>query len=196
VTAKETAPEAAEIDEGAEQALREPAGPRTYTVGRTLCWAAGALIVALAAAVAVTGWLLFAQHQRDTAAAQALAAARSYAVTLTTTDQNSIDKNFTAVIDGATGDFKDAYGKAWSQMRKMLIDNKVVTTGTVSDAGVGSVHGDTVDVLLSVKQVVTSSAAPQPRTDYVSVSMTMRKIGDKWLAEQVVLAGADGKRDK
>ncbi|MFL0243649.1 hypothetical protein [Mycobacterium sp. SMC-17] len=57
-------------------------------------------------------------------------------------------------------------------------------------------HGDDVDVLLSVKQVVTSSGEPDPRTDYVSVSMTMRKVGDRWLATEVLLAGADGKRGK
>jgi Mce-associated membrane protein len=171
-------------------------GPKTYVIRRSVCWAVGAVIVALAAAAGTAGALLFDQHQRDTEAAAALAAARSYAVTLTSTDQNSIDKNFADVLDGATGEFKDAYSKAAASMRKMLIDNKVTTTGTVDDAAVKAVHGDDVDVLVSVKQVVTSDAAKEPRTDYLSVSMTMRRTDDKWLAAQVLLAGADGKRGK
>lgn len=169
-------------------------GPKTYAVRRWFCWSVGALVLVLVAAAATLGWLVFAQQQRDSRAAQALDAARGYAVTLTTTDQNTIDKNFAEVTAGATGDFKDAYSKAWSQMRKMLIDNKVTTTGTVIDAAAKDVHGDDVDVLMSVKQVITSAAAPDPRTDFVSMSVTMRKVGDKWLAARVTLAGTDGKR--
>ncbi|MEZ0053154.1 Mce-associated membrane protein [Mycobacterium sp. MAA66] len=171
-------------------------GPRTYRIRRAVCWAVGVLVVLLAAAAVTLGALVFQQHQRDVEAAQAIDAARAYAVTLTTTDQNTIDKNFADITGGATGEFKDAYTKAWSQMRKMLIDNKVSTTGTVIDAAAKAVHGDDVDVLLSVKQVITSSASPDPRSDFVSMSVTMRKVGDKWLAANVLLAGADGKRAK
>ncbi|MDR3664757.1 MAG: Mce protein [Mycobacterium sp.] len=208
MTAKEVqaaeATEDAEVADGdvgagaevAEVQSTAPPVPKTYSIRRSVCWAVGAVIVALSAAAGTAGALVYAQHQRDAEAAQALAAARSFAVTLTSTDQNAIDKNFTDVLDGATGDFKDAYSKAAAAMRKMLIDNKVTTTGTVDDAAVKAVRGDDVDVLLSVKQEVSSAGAPQPRTDFVSVSMTMRKIGDKWLAAEVLLAGADGKRGK
>ena len=177
-----------------EESQPETAGPKTYTIRRAVCWAVVAAVVALAAVAGTTGWLVFAQHQRDAEAAEALDAARSYAVTLTTTDQNAIDKNFADVLGGATGKFKDTYSKAAATMRKMLIDNKVSTTGVIEDAAVKAVRGDDVDVLLSVKQDVTSAAAKEKRTDYVSVSMTMRKVGDRWLAADVMLAGADGKR--
>lgn len=170
--------------------------PKTYAVRRSICWAAAVVIIALSAAAGTAWALVAAQHQRDAEAAEALAAARSYAATLTTTDQNTIDKNFADVLGGATGEFKDAYSKAAATMRKMLIDNKVSTKGVVEDAAVKAVRGDDVDVLLSVKQDVTSAAVEKPRTDYVSVSMTMRKVGDKWLAAEVLLAGADGKRGK
>jgi len=106
----------------------------------------------------------------------------------------TIDKNFADVLGGATGTFKDTYAKAAATMRKMLIDNKVTTTGTVDDAAVKAVRGDDVDVLLTVKQDVTSAAVKDKKTDYVSVSMTMRKVGDRWLAADVMLAGAGGKR--
>lgn len=195
MTTKET-----DVDEVEETQTDEPqdapAVPKTYAIRRGVCWAVAAVVLALAAAALTAGGSVYAQHRRDAAAAQALDAARAYAVTLTTTDQNTIDKNFTSVIDGATGEFKDTYSKAAAQMRKMLIDNKVNTTGTVNDAAVKAVHGDEVDVLLSVKQDVTSAAMPDKKTDYVSISMTMRKVGDKWLAARVLLAGADGKRGK
>ncbi|MUL46398.1 Mce protein [Mycobacterium sp. CBMA293] len=170
--------------------------PKTYAIRRTLCWVVGAVIIALSVAAGTAWGLVYLQHQRDAEAAEALAAARGYAVTLTTTDQNAIDKNFDDVLGGATGAFKDTYSKAAATMRKMLIDNKVSTTGVVEDAAVKAVRGDEVDVLLSVKQDVTSAAAKDTQTDHVIVSMTMRKVGDRWLAADVMLAGAGGKRGK
>ncbi|WP_155929331.1 Mce protein [Mycolicibacterium sp. CBMA 234] len=175
---------ALEIDSAARLAPRP-----TSLARRTVVFAIAIVVISLAAATGTLGWQFVRQHARDAAASQALAAARSFAVTLTSTDQNAIDKNFADVLGGATGDFKDIYGKTAAQMRKMLIDNKVNTTGTVGDAAVKSVHGNDVDVLLSMKQEVTSSAVPQPRTEFVSVSLTMRKVGGKWLAAEVQLAG-------
>ena len=202
MSAKETeVTEVTEVDvDEAETPESEPAtpaapkAPKTFQVRRSLCWAVAVVIIALSAAAGTAWALVYSQHQRDAEAAEALTAARSYAVILTTTDLNTIDKNFADVLGGATGTFKDTYAKAAATMRKMLIDNKVTTTGTVDDAAVKAVRGDDVDVLMTVKQDVTSAAVKDKKTDYVSVSMTMRKVGDRWLAADVMLAGAGGKR--
>lgn len=185
-----------EAEPSAPAAAAAPKAPKTYAIRRSLCWAVAVVVIALSAAAGTAWALVYAQHQRDAEAAEALAAARGYAVMLTTTDQSTIDKNFADVLGGATGEFKDAYSKAAATMRKMLIDNKVSTTGVVEDGAVKDVRGDDVDVLLSVKQDVSSAGVKEKRTDYVSVSMTMRKVGDRWLAAEVLLAGADGKRGK
>lgn len=185
-----------EAEPSTPAAAAAPKAPKTYAIRRSLCWAVAVVVIALSAAAGTAWALVYAQHQRDAEAAEALAAARGYAVMLTTTDQSTIDKNFADVLGGATGEFKDAYSKAAATMRKMLIDNKVSTTGVVDDAAVKAVRGDDVDVLLTVKQDVTSAAVKDKKTDYVSVSMTMQKVGDRWLAAEVMLAGADGKRGK
>ena len=188
--------EAADVEPPTAVAPQAPKAPKTYAIRRSLCWAVAVVVIARSAAAGTAWALVYAQHQRDAEAAEALAAARGYAVMLTTTDQSTIDKNFADVLGGATGEFKDAYSKAAATMRKMLIDNKVSTTGVVEDGAVKDVRGDDVDVLLSVKQDVSSAGVKEKRTDYVSVSMTMRKVGDRWLAAEVLLAGADGKRGK
>ncbi len=188
--------EAADVEPPTAVAPQAPKAPKTYAIRRSLCWAVAVVVIALSAAAGTAWALVYAQHQREAEAAEALAAARGYAVMLTTTDQSTIDKNFADVLGGATGEFKDAYSKAAATMRKMLIDNKVSTTGVVEDGAVKDVRGDDVDVLLSVKQDVSSAGVKEKRTDYVSVSMTMRKVGDRWLAAEVLLAGADGKRGK
>lgn len=178
----------AETAAGEMPAAKRPA--RTYTVRRPVLWSLAFVLVFLMASTGIAGWLLLGQHQRDTSAAQALDTARGYAVMLTTTDPKTIDTNFADILDGATGEFKDTYGKASAQLRKMLIDNKVTTSGSVEDAAVKSMRGDEVDVLLAVKQTVTNAASSDPRTDLVSISITMRKVADHWLAANVVLAGS------
>jgi Mce-associated membrane protein len=155
-------------------------------------WAAVGVVVAVLAGAGYEGWLLFQQHHKDVATTQALDAAKKYAVTLTSTDPNAIDQNFTDILNGATGDFKDTYSKASSRLRKMLIDNKVATQGNVIDSAVKSVVANKVVVLLFVKQSVTNSASPDPRTDLTAVTITMEKVNGRWLASKVVLPAEQG----
>ncbi|TQK32054.1 Mce protein [Arthrobacter sp. SLBN-53] len=162
-----------------------------FVVGarRARRWVLCILLTGSLAALAYTSYLLYEQRHQQAATSQALDTARTYAATLTTTDQSAIDQNIQQVLDGATADFKDTYGRAASQLRKMLIDNKVSTTGTVTDAAVIGADGNDVEVLLAVAQDVSSAEAPEPRTDSLSVTMTMRHIDGRWLAADVALAG-------
>ena len=65
--------------------------PRTYAVHRGVVWLSAVVLLAVGAAGTVAGWQVVRQHQQDVAASAALEAARSYAVTLTTTDLGAID---------------------------------------------------------------------------------------------------------
>lgn len=155
-------------------------------------WTAVVVFLAVSAGAGYEGWLLFQQHEQDVAAQQALDAARKYAVTLTSTDPNAIDQNFTEVLNGATDDFKDKYAKAGSRLRKLLIDNKVATHGSVVDSAVKSATKNEVEVLLFVRQSVSNSTSPDPHTDLTAVRVTMKKVGDRWLASKVVLPAEQG----
>lgn len=150
-------------------------------------WVLPVVLATALAGAGYEGWLLYAQHQRDVAAAQALDTARTYAVTLTSTDPNAIDQNVTDIVNGATGEFKDSYTRASSQLRKMLIDSGIATIGTVVDAAVKSSTTDRVDVLLFVKQTVTNSDNPDPQTDFTAITMTMERVDGRWLASKVDL---------
>lgn len=152
-------------------------------------WSAALVLLAGLAGAGYEGWLLFAQHQKDIAAEQALDAAQKYAVMLTSTDPNAIDQNIANILDGATGEFKDMYTKASPQLRKALIDNKVASHGAVLDSAVKSAVTDTVEVLLFVKQSISNSATPSPRTDITPVTMRMEKVDGRWLASKVDLPG-------
>lgn len=184
------AAQSVEIDDG-EDVLdaaddSQPDTRKARRIKATRCAAAITLAVALSGA-GYEGWLLFQHHQKDVAAEQALAAAKKYILTLTSVDTNAIDKNFTDVLDGSTGEFKDMYTKSSAQLRQTLIDNKAAAHGSVVDAAVQSATEDKVDVVLFVDQSVSNGSAPAPQVDRSRVKMTMEKVDGRWLASKVEL---------
>lgn len=151
--------------------------------------AAAALVVVLASVGAAVffGWQYQRQRAVNASGQAALDVARSYAVTLTSIDPGKIDQNFAAVIDGATGEFRDMYLKSSAHLRQLLIDNKAAANGVVIDSGVKSQTKNRVEVLLFVDQSVTNAANPEPRLDRSRIVMTMENVNGKWLAAKVDL---------
>ncbi|WP_242657070.1 Mce protein [Mycobacterium talmoniae] len=148
-------------------------------------WLAAAVLVLVLAGAGYEGWLLYQQHQKDVAAAQALEAAQKFTLALTTIDPNAIDKNFAEVIDGATGEFKDMYTQSTEQLRQLLIENKAVAHGTVIEAAVKSATKNKVVVVLFIDQSVSNAAVPQPQLDRSRITMTMEKVDGRWLASKL-----------
>lgn len=133
------------------------------------------------------GWQLWQQHRVSAAAAAGQRAAVDYAQVLTSIDSNRVDDDFAAVLNGATGDFKDTYTKASVQLRQLLIDNKASAQGVVVDSAVQSESTDKVVVLLMVNQTVSNTTRPDPRVDRSRMKMTMQKVDGRWLASKVEL---------
>jgi Mce-associated membrane protein len=185
---EEPADEAAADEEAGEAAVEETkAEDRPHWTKRALPWVAAVAVGVVVAVAAWEGWLLYQQHQQDVAAEQALDAATKYAVVLTSIDTNALDQNFTEVLDGSTGEFKDMYAKSSTQLRQLLVDNKAAAHGTVLDAAVKSATTDKVEVLLFVDQSVSNLAVPDPRIDRSRIKMTMEKVDGRWLASKVEL---------
>ena len=145
------------------------------------------LTVAALALAGFLGWQLNKERDLDSAARAATDAARAYGVALTSVDSNTLDQDFTAVLDGATGEFKDMYTRSSGQLRQLLMDNKATGEGTVLDAAVKSATPTKVEVLLFIDQTVTNAAAPDPRVDRSRVAMTMELVDGRWLASRVYL---------
>ncbi|MEO6793175.1 MAG: Mce protein [Mycobacterium sp.] len=133
------------------------------------------------------GWQLWQQHRITAAGEAARHAAVDYAQVLTSIDSNKVDDDFAAVLNGATGDFKDTYTKASGQLRQLLIDNKASAQGTVVGSAVQSESKGEVVVLLMVNQTITNATRPDPRVDRSRMKMTMQKVDGQWLASKVEL---------
>ncbi|WP_280356976.1 Mce protein [Nocardia otitidiscaviarum] len=143
------------------------------------------LIIGLGAAAAYFGWQYREVRATEQASAAALRAAETYAVTLTSVDSADLDANFQAVLDGSTGEFRDAYTQSSSQLRQLLIDHRAAGKGVVLQSAVQSATRDEVVVLLFVDQTVTNTEMPDPRVDRSRIVMTMRLVDGQWKAARV-----------
>lgn len=185
-------PESAAVEETVEavvaETVEEAAARRDRTRPR------GVVVAGIAAAYLVVfglagglGWQLWQQHRVAAAGAAGQRAAVDYAQLLTSIDSGKVDDDFTAVLNGATGEFKDTYTKASVQLRQLLIDNKATAQGTVVDSAVQSESTDKVVVLVMVNQTITNSTRPDPRVDRSRMKMTMQRVDGQWLASKVEL---------
>jgi Mce-associated membrane protein len=203
-------PGGGDVPEGSEAAAAESAGTEADTAADTeaadteaggdddrptarkwrrpvLRGALAAAFVVLLAAVGFLGWKLWQDDQVTRASEQAQATAVQYAQILTSIDSAKVDENFDAVLDGATGEFKDMYSKSSVELRQLLIDNKAAAHGVVVESAVQSASKDKVVVLLFVDQSVSNSAVPDPRIDRSRIKMTMENVDGRWRASKVEL---------
>jgi Mce-associated membrane protein len=190
--AESDAPETDEPSEPEDSAAESQEQNQTDTPARgrsrrpSLSAAVVVLLLLLSIGTSVfLGWREYQRHQLDSASAAGLQAAKDYAVVLTTLDAKNIDDNYRKSLDGATGEFKDAYSQGATQLRQVLIDNKASGTGVVVSAAIKSATVDKVEVLLFVDQSITNAQNPSPRIDRNRIDMTMDKVGDRWLAGKV-----------
>lgn len=133
------------------------------------------------------GWKLWDEHTVSRAGQEAQRTAIDYAQVLTSIDSGQVDQNFSAVLDGATGGFKDTYTKASAQLRQLLVDNKASAHGTVVDSAIQSQSNTRVVVLLMVDQTVSNTVRPDGRVDRSRMKITMENVGGRWLASKVEL---------
>lgn len=146
-----------------------------------------AVYLVLAAVAGGLGWKLWSDHRVDRAGTIAQDTAVDYAQVLTSISSDQVDENFAAVLNGATGDFKDMYTESSMRLRQLLIDNKSDAHGKVVDSAVQSKSTDKVVVLLMVDQKVENTELPDPRVDSLRMKMTMEKVDGRWLASKVEL---------
>ncbi|WP_240630844.1 DUF3329 domain-containing protein [Mycolicibacterium sp. GF69] len=145
------------------------------------------LVVGVLAGSGYLGWQLWQLRQTEQAGDAARQAAVEYARVLTSIDSDKVDENFAAVLDGATGEFKDMYSKSSTELRQLLIDNKASAHGVVLESAVQSVTKDKAVVLLFVDQSVQNTSVPDPRIDRSRIKMTMEYVDDRWRASKVEL---------
>jgi Mce-associated membrane protein len=162
---------------------------RSATAGFATGLRAG-LVAVVVAALAVGGVLLVGQRDHGAAqrsGQQALAAARSAAVTVLSYDYRHLDADFAAASALTAQPFTAEYQRTTTRaVRPVATTNAAVVKARVSAAGVVRATPDRVVVLAFVDQTTSSNRLQRPQVDQNRVELTMvRGSGGRWLVAGV-----------
>jgi Mce-associated membrane protein len=142
------------------------------------------VVVALVAAC-VAGYLLLTRNQDAQRREDALAAARQYAVDLTTYDFSNVDADFQRFARHGTREFQKTYAATIAAARPAILQAQSRAIGTVVGAGLESYADGRASVLLAVDQAVRSAAKPGTQVDRNRIRITLLRAGDGWLVSAV-----------
>lgn len=138
--------------------------------------------IIVAALVAVLAFVLLRGGEDDSSVrSEALEAATTAAVDLTTYDHTHLDRDFAWVKDGATPSFAKEYAATNEPLRDIITKLKADAVGTVVE------DSEHVTVLLFVDQTITNGTDSKTRTERNRVVMSMVKRGGAWLVDDVEL---------
>jgi Mce-associated membrane protein len=115
----------------------------------------------------------------------ALQVARQVAVDLTTVSKDNAQQDVNRLMDVATGSFRDQFAQQAEVFRKVVQQASVSSRGTVAEAGVSGVDGDTVTVLAAVSATVRNSDAPSGEQRQYRMKMQLQHDGDRWLVSDL-----------
>lgn len=147
-----------------------------------------AAMVLAAALVAVATLLLLRLNDANAAEGSreaALQVARQVAVDLTTVSKDTAQQDVNRLMDMATGSFKDQFAQQADVFRKVVQQAAVTSKGTVAEAGVSGVDGDTVTVLAAVSATVQNADAPSGEQRQYRMKIQLQHDGDRWLVSDL-----------
>ncbi len=169
-----------------------PRPTRVRVPGLTPRWVWALAVVALLAAAALgatRGREWYAAHQTEQAHAEALAAARQLGVNFVTVDYRHVDADIARVRAGATGSFLDSYTASTAELKKVLVENRTVSTAQRTEAGLVSGDRDSAVVLVGVVAPTSNAASPRGETKTYRMRLQLQKVKDAWKVENLEFVG-------
>ncbi len=124
--------------------------------------------------------------------AEALQAARSGVVDLTSFDYLTLDDDIEQARRVSTGDLRDESVDQLDQRRQELTDLQAVVNTEVVGAGVTRADGDEATVLLVIQSTQESAASPQAQIVRYRIEVTMEKSDGRWLLSGIKGTGSPG----
>jgi Mce-associated membrane protein len=142
------------------------------------------VLVALVSS-ATAGYLLLTRDQDENGRRDVLAAARQYAVDLTTYDFATVDADFQRFARHGTKEFRASYAATIAASKPAIVQAQSRSLGTVVGAGLESYSDDTASVLVAVDQEIHSATRRGPTVDRSRIRLTLVRAGDGWLVSAV-----------
>ncbi|WP_228815157.1 hypothetical protein [Nocardia cyriacigeorgica] len=174
-----------------------PLGKLTAMVGRRggqrptarVLAARCAVVVLLVAAAASTLYFYLQDRDKDAvldAQEQARQAACEYAPVLANYDAKNLDPYFRAVLDGATGDWRQQFEATSQELRDVLAQGQVVSAASDVQCAIKSGDQTSAEAIVVIGQTITSLGTQgQPAPGQLSMVMRMEKSGDRWLVNDM-----------
>lgn len=171
----------------------EPAEPgEPGETGRRRSWAQWALL-GLALVVAVSGLVAWSQASGDETISKAetrdvvLLTAREHIKVLNSLDYQDVDGGLKAWTDVTTGTLNDQLSQIDSEAKKLLSEQKKISTGKVVDAAVVSLDGASATVIaaveITVQDAAKSDAEPVVKRNRFSADLV--KVKGEWKLENL-----------
>ncbi|MFF2395388.1 hypothetical protein [Nocardia sp. NPDC058114] len=155
---------------------------------------ATSIVVALAVALGIGGtaaggyfgWQNHRASELERSRTEARAAACAYGSVLSTYNATDLDAYFAAVLDRATGAWKQEFESTSADLREVLIQGRVQSTAGTVDCAIATSGTDTAEALVVVDQSIASvGTQQQPRRGQLSITLSLAKSGDRWLTSKV-----------
>ena len=113
--------------------------------------------------------------------AEALQAARSGVVDLTSFDYLTLDDDIEQARRVTTGDLREESVAQLDQRRQEITELQAVVNTEVVGAGVTRADGEDATVLLVIQSTQESAASPQAEVVRYRIEVTLEKPDDRWL---------------
>jgi len=145
----------------------------------------GLTLVAAMVLAVVLGRQALDQRAEARDRSAALAAARQIAVNFSTLDYRTFDRDTARVAAVATGSFKSDFAAQAAQIKQVVLADKSVSTGQVTQAALVSLSSSRARVLLALDAQVTNTSTTTPAARHYRVQLDLTKVHGAWLANQL-----------
>ena len=146
--------------------------------------------LAVLVAVLVAGVVYFANQPSDTEIEESTRAAQSAAeraiVPVLSYDAKTLDQDQAAAHAQMTSDYREDYDKLFESIKENAPRTGTVVTAEAPFAsGIVRSGEDRVEVLLFLNRPTTNKARPEPVVFRDQVTVTMQKVGEYWLIDDL-----------
>jgi Mce-associated membrane protein len=138
-------------------------------------------IAILATLGGLVGWLAHGAHQSQQAQEQQqlfLQVGRQGALNLTTIDYSRVDTDIQRVLDSATGTFHDDFQRGSPAFAQVVKQAQSKSQGTITEAGIESINGNTAQVLVSVSVKTSNVGAQEQEPRHWRMRVSVEETGD------------------
>jgi Mce-associated membrane protein len=142
-------------------------------------------LVTTVLALGLTGAALRSRNHETDGRRDALAAARQYAVDLTTYDFSTVDDDFARFSRHGTKAFQASYAATIAAAKPKIVKAQSRALGTVVGAGLESYGDGRASVLLAVDQETRRAGQAGPSVERSRIRMRLQHVGNGWLVTAV-----------